>query len=377
MLPSDSYRGQLEDWQPVIQESPTVRGRPEMATLLNTEDFQKVAQKSMGHAEYVYYSSAAEDEFTVAENQATFKNWRFRPRILVDVSNVDTSTTILGFPTAYPLFLSASALSGLAHPEAELALARATKAVGVPQMVPTVSSRTHEEIASARPEGHIQFFQLYVNRDHEVTKSLVKKVEALGYQAIFLTVDTPFLGRRESDLRNTFGSGNGVIRSLGTLSDPSLTWDFVDWLMSITTLPIVLKGVQRGDDSQTAARHGVAGILVSNHGGRQLDGARASLDVLEEVIDSLGPQTKMEVYLDGGIRRGSDIVKALALGARAVGVTRPVIYGLAGYGEEGAKAVLSLLHEETKLCMALCGAPDVGRITRDLIVRKPTGNPTG
>lgn len=372
MLPEEACLGELEGGAAPADaggvQKPAI---PPLETLLNTRDFQAVAELSMEHEGWIYYSTAAEDERTFAENEAAFGRWWFRPRVLVDVSHVDAATTILGVKSSFPLFLSASAMSGLAHPEAELALAKATGSIGVPQMVPTISTRTHEEIASHRPEGHTQFLQLYVNRDHRITEALVHKGEDLDYKALFLTVDTPLIGRRERDLRNKYAQGQSVIRSLGTISDPSLTWAFVDWLKSITKLPIVLKGVQRGDDAQRAQASGVAGILVSNHGGRQLDGARSSLDALEEIMETLGPRPSMEVYLDGGIRRGTDVVKALALGARAVGLARPVVYGLAGYGAKGAETVLRLLKEETELCMALCGAPNVGSITRDLIVRRP------
>jgi isopentenyl diphosphate isomerase/L-lactate dehydrogenase-like FMN-dependent dehydrogenase len=202
---------------------------------------------------------------------------------------------------------------------------------------------------------------------------MVKRAEDLGFGGVFLTVDTPFTGRRERDFRNKFLSGQSVIKSLGTFSDPSLTWDFVDELAGRTRMPVVLKGIQRGEDAALARQHPVKGILISNHGGRQLDGARPTLEVLEEVRAALGPDPALEVYLDGGIRRGSDIVKALALGATAVGAARPVIYGLAGYGEAGATRVLEMLREEFRLSMALNGCPSVADITRELVVRKPAG----
>jgi L-lactate dehydrogenase (cytochrome) len=362
MIPAKDLKGELEGWIPPAGTPAAEPGtKPPLESLLNVREFQAVAEASMGRSEWLYYSSAAQDERTFAENEAAFGRWWFRPRVLVDVSRVDTSTTVLGYQTSFPLFLSASALAGLADPEAEVALARAAQAAGVLQMVPTISTKTHEEIAAARAPGQTQFFQLYVSRDHRVTESLVRRVEELGYRAIFLTVDTPLVGRRERD--------KGVIRSLGTISDPSLTWDFVDWLKTITTLPLVLKGIQRGEDAVLAEAHGAAGVVVSNHGGRQLDGARPTLDALIEVRRYLRHDSPLEVYLDGGVRRGGDIVKALALGARAVGLARPVLYGLASYGQAGAEAVFNLLHEETALCMALCGAPAVGAISRDLVAR--------
>jgi L-lactate dehydrogenase (cytochrome) len=341
--------------------------------MLNTRDFEAVAEKAMEPQGWTYYSTGSEDERTFRENETAYSQWWFRPRVLVDVSHVDASTTILGQKASFPFFLSASAMAGMAHADAEVALAHACHAAGVPQMVPTLSSRTLEDIAAARADGQAQFLQLYVNPDHRKALDMLKRAEDLGFTGVFLTVDTPFTGRRERDLRNKFLSGQSVIKSLGTFSDPSLTWDFVDWLAEQTTMPLVLKGVQRGEDAATALQHPVKGILISNHGGRQLDGARPTLEVLAEVRAAIGPHSELEVYVDGGVRRGSDIVKALALGAKAVGAARPVIYGLAGYGEVGAARVLELFKEEFRLSMALNGAPTVAEITRDLVVRKPAG----
>ena len=369
MLGPEALKGRLAGSAAVSAPSPASDQKPPLESLMNLRDFETVAERTMDRAGWIYYSSAAEDERTLAENEAAFRRWWFRPRVLTDVSQVAADSTVLGHRTAFPVFLSASAMAGLAHPDAEVALARATHRAGVVQMVPTISTKTHEEIAAARAPGQTQFFQLYVNRDRAGIESLVRRVEDLGYRALFLTVDTPLIGRRERDFRNAFAEGRGVIRSLGTISDPSLTWEYVDWLKSITRLPLVLKGVQRGEDAVIAAGHGVAGLLLSNHGGRQLDGARSALDVLVEVRNMLPASCKMELYVDGGIRRGSDVVKALALGAQAVGLARPVLYGLAGYGERGAEAVLRLLRDEIRLCMALCGAPTVADLTADLVVR--------
>lgn len=367
-LGTSALVGHLAGWKESSPAAPKAN-IPPLESLLSLEDFEPVAEAVMGPAAWVYYCSGAEDECTLRANREAFGRWWFRPRVLVDVSRVDASTTILGCPSAFPVFLSASALSVLAHPDAEVALALATRKAGVPQMVPTLSARPPEEICRARGPEQTQFFQLYVNRDHGVTRDLVRRMEDLGCRAVFLTVDTPVVGRRERDLRSRYQDTAGVITSLGTFSDPSLTWDFVDWLRDLTPLPLVLKGIQRGEDAVLAERHGAAGILVSNHGGRQLDGARASLDALVEVRQFLGPDSRLEVFLDGGIRRGSDVVKALALGARAVGLARPVLYGLAAYGVPGAEAVLRLLQEEILRCMALCGAPDIQSISRDLVIR--------
>jgi L-lactate dehydrogenase (cytochrome) len=368
-LPASVLKGPLDGWQP--PEAPVAKPKelPPIDSLINARDFEAVAEKAMEPQGWTYYSTGSEDERTFRENETAYSHWWFRPRVLVDVSHVDTSTTILGANSSFPFFLSASAMAGMAHPEAEVALARACHVAGVPQMVPTLSSRTLEDIAAARKEGQTQWLQLYVNPDRRKAWDMLKRAEDLGFSGVFLTVDTPYTGRRERDLRNKFLSGKSVIKSLGTFSDPSMAWDFTDELASRTKMPIVLKGIQRGEDAALALQHPVKGILISNHGGRQLDGARPTLEVLEEVCAALGSDPKLEIYVDGGIRRGSDIVKALALGATAVGAARPVIYGLAGYGEAGATRVLEMLKDEFKLSMALNGCPSVGDVTRDLITR--------
>ena len=372
-LPPSMLKGPLEGWQPPEPVAKRQVEVPPLDQLLNTRDFEAVAEKAMEPQGWTYYSTGSEDERTFRENETAYSRWWFRPRVLIDVSRVDTTTTILGQGASFPFFLSASAMAGMAHPDAEVALARACRTAGVPQMVPTLSSRTLEDIAAARSGGQAQFLQLYVNPDRRKAFDMLRRAEDLGFSGVFLTVDTPFTGRRERDLRNKFLSGQSVIKSLGTFSDPSLTWDFVDELAARTRMPVVLKGIQRGEDAATTQQHPVKGVLISNHGGRQLDGARPTLEVLAEVRAALGPHSELEVYVDGGVRRGSDIVKALALGAKAVGAARPVIYGLAGYGEAGAARVLEILQDEFRLSMALNGATAVADITRDLVVRKPAG----
>ncbi|MBI3461281.1 alpha-hydroxy-acid oxidizing protein, partial [Candidatus Acetothermia bacterium] len=284
------------------------------------------------------------------------------PRVLVDVSKRDTSTTVLGQKISFPVMVAPMALQKMAHPDGEIAAARAIGATGTIMILSTLASSTIEEVAAVAT-GSL-WFQLYF-RDREMSKELVQRAEKTGFKAICLTVDVPELGRRERDVRNQFmllGAG-GAAGQMGP--DASLSWKDVDWLNSITKLPIVLKGIHRADDAIRAVEHRAAGIVVSNHGGRQLDTVPAGIEMLPEIAEAVAHQ--IEVYVDGGIRRGTDILKALALGARAVLLGRPVLWGLAVNGEAGARRVIELLRDEFDLAMALAGCPTVKEIDRSLV----------
>jgi 4-hydroxymandelate oxidase len=304
--------------------------------------------------------------------------------VLVDVSHLDLATTVLGRSVAFPIMLAPTAFNRLAHPDGEAAAARAAGAAGTIMVASTMSNCTLEAIAAAAT-GPL-WFQLYVYRDRGLTESLVRRVEAAGFEAIVLTVDTPRLGRRERDLRNNFAlppdllignfqdAGRDATRwaSNATFNDyvheffdPSLTWDAVTWLQSLTKLPVVLKGILRADDARRAAGIGVAGVMVSNHGGRQLDGAVPAISALSDVVEAAGD--RLEVLLDGGVRRGVDVLKALALGARAVLVGRPYLWGLAVNGEAGVRDVLEILRRELALAMALAGVATVRDVDRSLV----------
>eukprot|EP01095_Lingulamoeba_sp_RSL-Kostka_P014008 TRINITY_DN596_c0_g3_i2.p1 TRINITY_DN596_c0_g3~~TRINITY_DN596_c0_g3_i2.p1 ORF type:complete len:279 (+),score=112.78 TRINITY_DN596_c0_g3_i2:125-961(+) len=248
-----------------------------------------------------------------------------------------------------------------------------------------------KEITDARAENRTQFFQLYVNQDRNVTKNIIKMAEEYGCKALFVTVDAPCLGKREKDMRHKFTAeapdmgkkvngdnieknrNQGTAKSISSFIDPSLNWNDLEWIRSVTDLPIVLKGIQCAEDALLALHHGVQGIVISNHGGRQLDCARSAIEILAEVMDALNSvngKDKMEVYIDGGIRRGSDIYKALALGAKAVGVGRPMIYGLAAFGVPGVQKVIQILKEELEMTMRLMGTTSIDQITpRSLILR--------
>jgi len=327
----------------------------------------------------------ANDEVTIRENRAAFERLSLRYRVLVDVSHRSTSTTVLGTPVDFPVLVAPTAFQRLACDDGELATARAAAASGTVMILSTASTCTIEDVGAI---GGNLWFQLYVYADRGMTKALVERAEASGMCAIVLTVDAPMLGRRERDLRNRFHLPDGVrlanVPSSGSVPmptghgesglanhfasgiDAALTWKDVDWLRSITKLPVLIKGIVRGDDAARAVDHGAAGVIVSNHGGRQLDTAIASVRALPEVAEAVAGRA--EVLLDGGVRRGTDVIKALALGARAVLLGRPVVWGLAVGGESGARRVLELLRAEVDLAMALCGCPSVDDISGDLVI---------
>jgi 4-hydroxymandelate oxidase len=364
------------------------RARPRTSGIdrcVNLADFEALARRRMRPAFYDYYAGGAEDERTLARNRGGFDRFVFLPRVLVDVGRVDTATTVLGIPVSMPVLLAPTAYHRLADPEGETATVRGAGASGTLMTASTLSTRTLEEIAAAA-SGPL-WFQLYVYRDRNITERLTERAGRAGYRALVLTVDTPRLGRRERDLRSGFrlpsgvtianlaGEGDRRLRwdAQGSMAayaseqlDPSLTWEAVEWLKGVTSLPIVLKGVMRPDDAARAVEAGVSGIWVSNHGGRQLDAEEATILALPGVVESV--RGRAEVFIDGGFRRGTDVLKALALGARAALIGRPYLWGLAAAGEAGVRRVLDLLRDELALSMALAGAPDIPSIDRSLVV---------
>ncbi len=355
---------------------------------LNVSDYEPLARERMTSSAWDYYRSGSNDEVTLRETRAAYERIQLRPRMLVDVSNCDLTTTVLGTPVSMPILVAPTAHHCLANEEGECATARGAGAADTLMIVSTMATRSLEDVAQAAT-GPL-WFQLYVYRDRDVSESLVRRAEAAGYRALALTVDVPRLGRRERDIRNGFGlppglhlanfvgtyseepeaepGESGLAAYAASLIDASLTWEALEWLRSITSLPILVKGILTAEDAQLAAKHGAAGIIVSNHGGRQLDGVPPTIEVLAEIVDAVGGQC--EVYLDGGIRRGTDVLKALALGARAVLVGRPVLWGLAAKGEDGVHHVLDLLRTELELAMALAGRPTLASIDRT-VVRLP------
>ncbi|KAK9280908.1 hypothetical protein L1049_003799 [Liquidambar formosana] len=330
-----------------------------MATeIVNVKEFQELARQALPKMYYDYYSGGAEDQYTLRENMEAFCRIQIQPRILVDVSKIDMSTTVLGYNTSAPIMIAPTAMHQLAHPEGEVATARAAAACNTIMVLSYMSTCTVEEVASSC--NAIRFFQLYAYKRRDVSAQLVQRAERNGYKAIILTADSPRLGRREADIKNRFHNDVlyfpiGLISAIKPLQD-------IGWLQSITKLPILIKGVLTCEDGKIAMEVGVDGIIVSNHGARQLDYVPASISVLEEVVHAV--TGKVPVLFDGGVRRGTDIFKALSLGAQAVLVGRPVIYGLAAKGEYGVKRVVDMLKDELELSMALSGCPSVKDITR-------------
>lgn len=354
---------------------------------VNVREFEAVARERMSPAAFDYYCGGSGDEQTLSENERAFRRITVWPKVLVDVSEITTATTILGENVSMPVLIAPTAFAKLAHPDGELAVARAAGKAGTLMTVSTLASMTMEDVAAAA-SGPL-WFQLYVYRDRAVTAELIARAEAAGYRAIVLTVDTPVLGHRERDTRNRFTLPDGVsVRNLETcrtvvegaarwpdgssfgayihnLFDVSLAWPTVEWLRSVTRLPVIVKGVLRSDDARRAVDAGASAIVVSNHGGRQLDGAPATIRALPPIVAAVDGE--IEVLLDGGIRRGVDVLKAIALGARAVLIGRPCLWGLAADGEAGVSSVLNLFGTELRLAMALAGLPSVSAISADAV----------
>ncbi|MGH2467538.1 MAG: alpha-hydroxy acid oxidase [Candidatus Limnocylindrales bacterium] len=336
--------------------------------------FEPLAREILTPAAYAYYAGGAFDERTLRENEAAFGRRVLRPRVLVDVSTIDLATTLLGVPVAAPIGLAPAALQGLADPEGEVLAARAAGKAHCVYCLSTFSSRSLETVAAVG--RGTRWFQLYVQRDRAKTRRLVDRAVAAGYRALVVTVDLAVPGYRDRELRHPLegavtGSvgplegGAEFLEAIGAEVDPSLDWDGLAWIHSLTELPIVLKGILTGEDAARAVDAGVAAIVVSNHGGRQLDRAPATIDALEEVVGAVAGRA--EVYLDGGVRRGTDVATALALGARACFVGRPYLFALAAAGEAGVARCLEILSAELRVAMALLGAPTVSALTRDRV----------
>lgn len=352
--------------------------------ITNVMEYEALAKEKLPKMVYDYYASGAEDQWTLQENRNAFSRILFRPRILVDVSSIDTTTTVLGFKLSMPVMVAPTAMQKMAHPEGEYATARAASAAGTIMTLSSWATSSVEEVASTGPGT--RFFQLYVFKDRNVVAQLVKRAERAGFKAIVLTVDTPILGRREADIKNRFAlpphltlknfkgldlgkiertDDSGLASYASGQVDRSLNWRDVKWLQTITKLPILVKGVLTAEDARLSVEAGAAGIVVSNHGARQLDYVPATIMALEEVVKAA--QGRLPVFLDGGIRRGTDVFKALALGASGVFVGRPIVFSLAVDGEAGVRKVLQMFHDEFELTMALSGCRSVKEITRNHI----------
>jgi isopentenyl diphosphate isomerase/L-lactate dehydrogenase-like FMN-dependent dehydrogenase len=353
------------------------------AMLLTLADYEQAAEARLDPPVWDFIAGGAGEGGTVEANRHAFTGWRFRPRVAVDVSAISTSTRLLGYCWPAPIAIAPTALHELCTPDGELATAAAAAAVGLPFTVSMYASRTIEELAQASPAATL-WQQANVLQDRAVTASVVERAEAAGAGALVVTVDQPWLGRRHRDIRGRFTMPPGVqprnvVVSMGVAApescspaaeaaqamDSSLTWKDITWLAGLTGLPVLCKGVQTGEDAVAAREAGAAAVIVSNHGGRQLEGARATLDALPEVVTAVGPE--FPVLMDGGIRSGRDVLVALALGAAAVLVGRPVLHGLTVAGAAGATAVLTTLIDELVDAMGHCGRPNLDSIDLGLV----------
>ena len=347
-------------------------------------DLASIEQEARGRLDpaiYDYVAGGADGELTLADNLAAWARLRLRPRVLRDVRRVDTATTLLGTRVATPILVAPTGYHGLVHPEGEAATAAGAAAAGSLMVVSTQANRPLEEVAQRAP-GAPRWFQVYVHVDHGFTEELVGRAAAAGYSALVLTADLPVLGNRLRDVRNRlqfppgmvlgnaverYGTGGADVVAHASRFDAGLEPATIGWLRDCSGLPVLVKGVLRGDDAEAFVAAGAAGIVVSNHGGRQLDTALAAGDALPEVVAAV--DGRVAVLVDGGVRRGTDVVKALCLGASGALVGRPVLWGLATGGAEGVRAVLLGLHEELLRAMALCGVVSLAELTPDLVAR--------
>jgi len=356
----------------------------DLQRLVCFEDFHDAARARLSADAYDYYRSGALGEWTLAENVAAWQRWAFVRRSLVDVSAIDISTTVLGQPVALPVLIAPTAFHRLATPDGEVATARAALAAGTVMVNSTLSTVPLEDVAATGVAG---WFQLYVFTDRGLTAELVERAAASGFGALVPTVDAPTIGIRYADQRNRFvlpdgmelanvaarlgvtGASGSGLRAFSAQFDQSLTWSDIEWLVGLSDLPVVPKGIMTAADARRAVDAGAAAVVVSNHGGRQLDGDPGTADVLAEVVDAVGGE--VEVYVDGGIRRGTDVVRAVAMGARAVMVGRAVLWSLAAGGQAGVERMLGLLGDEVADTLRQLGVPRLADLDRSSVRPAP------
>ncbi|KAH8658359.1 cytochrome b2 [Xylariales sp. PMI_506] len=396
-LPAEKFKGLLEqtaseeaslspaasvqqsdiDAQPLV-----VSGPPALQTLISAADFEKVAEVELTEKTWAFYSSAATDLITHRQNKEFLRRVMIQPRILRNVRRVNFKRRILGFDCEAPFFISPAAMAKLVHPDGEIALAKAAAAEGIIQCISNNASYPLASIVQSVPPQQPFFLQLYVNAERHKTTELLLKAKSLGIRAIFVTVDAPVPGKREADERIAAGhiqsaisgaastndkKGGGLGRLMAQYIDKSLTWDDLAWIKETSSVPIILKGVQNVEDAKMAVRYGVDGIFLSNHGGRSLDTSQpAILNLLELRLKYPEAFSHLEVFVDGGFERGTDILKALALGATAVGIGRPYLYSLI-YGQDGAQHLTQILKDEIETSMRLCGITSLDQATPDLL----------
>lgn len=349
---------------------------------INLFEFEALAKERLPKEEYDYIAGGATDEISVERNRRAYESWALRPRVLRDVSVLDLSTTVLGTKVSLPVLIAPCGGHKRAHPEGEVATYRAAAACGTILAVSANANTSFEELAKAA-SGPL-WVQLYPFRDRELTKSWLSRAQQAGYKAVCVTLDSQWPPKRERNIRNNYRRTRGVnypktdsaeapragrTRRAGEGADPAATWKDLEWIKSATDLPVVAKGIMTAEDVELCAEIGANAVIVSNHGGRHLDNTLATIEVLSEA--AAAANGRMEVLLDGGIRRGADVVKALALGARAVFIGRPLFWGLAVDGEQGVVRVLEILREEIEITMAKCGRPTVASVDSTVVVKAP------
>jgi len=356
---------------------PALLGREELAAIVNLAEFEAPARARMTGPNFDYVAGGSWDEITLAENDAAWREFRFVPRVLTEIAKVDVSGSFLGRPSALPIAVAPMAAQAMAHPDAEGAMARAAAAAGIPMVLSTSASLSVEAVAEAAPNADL-LFQLYLVRDLGYTRSLVERAEAAGYRAIVMTVDLPVLGYRERDRRSGFAlprmpnvepaanADRGRYAGLEEQRSIGLTWANLAMIRSWSTLPLVLKGIAAPEDARLAVEHGVDGVIVSNHGARQLDRSVATAHSLPDVVAAV--DGRIEVWVDGGIRRGLDVAIAVGLGATGVLVGRPFYWALAAGGQPGVERAIAILREELELTLPLLGCASFARIDSGLIL---------
>ncbi|XP_046818746.1 peroxisomal (S)-2-hydroxy-acid oxidase GLO1 [Vespa crabro] len=360
-----------------------------MLNFVCLEDYEKYAINNLTPIVRDYYKSGAGEESSLRWNREAFKRYRIKPRFLRDVSKRDISTTILGEKISMPLGVAPSAMQRMAHPDGECANVKAVEAAGTIFILSTISTSSIEEVAKVAPKC-IKWFQLYVYIDRNITLNLIRRAEKAGFKALVLTIDAPIFGDRRADLRNKFAlpkhlrlanfeeallnkmttskTGSGLNEYVNKMFDQSLSWKDITWLKSITKLPIILKGILTAEDAILSVKYGAAAIIVSNHGARQVDGVPATIEVLPEIVNAV--KDKIEIYMDGGIRQGIDVFKALALGANMVFIGRPMLWGLCYAGEKGALNILEMMKKEIDQVFTLTGCTTIKDVTSDMVVHE-------
>jgi len=360
----------------------------------NLESLEPAAKLYLSEATYGYFAGGSETETSLRENRGALDRYRLLPRVLVDVSNIDTSWSFGGQEYRHPIIVAPMAMQRMCHPEGEMAMARAASACKTAMALSTMSTTSIEDVASLKNSSML-WFQLYVFSQRDVTEGLIKDAEALGYKALVITVDAPRLGKREADDRNRFSLDPGLTLKMAEristeavvtshlsdesttkgslfgshftkLIDSSLTWDFIPWVRSVTSLPIIIKGIMAPDDARRAVDYGADAIVISNHGGRQLDFSPAGVDMLPHIAAAVGGQ--IPLIVDGSIYRGTDVIKCIALGADAVMIGRPFLWALALGGQAGVEAALNEIHGQLELSMALLGCRQLSEITSDFLL---------